>query len=63
MKQSFKNHCYVLSRTREQNDQNLAREGKPETIEKLYNEASQWTFFSIINIRIIPEDIQLRAVV
>lgn len=43
-RQSYKNLCYVLARTGEESDQNLPGEDKPETIEKLYYEASDWIF-------------------
>lgn len=43
-RQSYKNLCYVLSRTGEQSDQNLPGEDEPETIEKLYQEASKWVY-------------------
>lgn len=41
---SYKILCYVLSRTGEESDQNLPGEDRPETIEKLYREASEWVF-------------------
>lgn len=43
-RESYKCLCYVLSRTGEESDQNLPGEDRPETIEKLYNEASKWIF-------------------
>ena len=41
---SYKGLCYVLSRTGQTSDQDLPGEDKPETIEKLYNDASVWLF-------------------
>ncbi|EAE9169160.1 hypothetical protein D3Y79_15135 [Listeria monocytogenes] len=41
---SYKGLSYVLSLTGEKSDQELPGEDKPETIEKLYDEASSWIF-------------------
>ena len=43
---SYQALCYVLARTGETSDQDLPGEDKPETVTKLYEEASAWMFGS-----------------
>ncbi|WP_164512671.1 nuclear transport factor 2 family protein [Loigolactobacillus iwatensis] len=41
---SYQGLCYILARTGLQSSQDLPGEDKPETVAKLYNEASAWFF-------------------
>lgn len=43
-RESYKCLCYVLSLSGHKTNQNQPGEDKPETVEKLYKEASQWLF-------------------
>jgi hypothetical protein len=41
---SYKCLCYVLARRGQDSNQDLPGEDKPETVAKLYGEASDWIF-------------------